>query len=49
MGTKVLYNIGQAGELVFDPIQPEYRLKEREEQTVKWGIRLRVLTSEVLT
>lgn len=48
-GTKVLWNIGQACELVYNPVQPECKLNERKEQKIKWGNRLRILASRVLT
>ena len=42
---KVLLNIGQAWELVYNPVQPEYRLNGREEQKIKWGGGLRILAN----
>lgn len=38
--TEVLWNIGQACELVYNPVQPECKLNERKEQKIKWGNRL---------
>lgn len=42
-------NIGQTCELFYNPVQPECRLNERKEQKIKWGNRLRILASRVLT